>query len=273
MAWISFDVFRTLGFADTLCLKPGDVFRCRDEISAADWVLYPEYWQLNALVYGLKARVFPSEASYRPGHNKIEMSRAFELVAPANTPHTLILSNTPEHAEQAWQDMLLPFVAKLPKASQGAGVWLIDNRDDWNAYLQRSEVIYVQEYLPIDRDIRVVIVGDEVISAYWRLQAEQGFYNNIAKGGQSDHSQIPDAAIQLALHLARSLDINHAGFDIAMVGEHPYVLEFNRLFGNQAVAGGDKAVREAVQAYLLAQSEPTGPNYPRNPPRRLQRVA
>ncbi|WP_193162559.1 ATP-grasp domain-containing protein [Microbulbifer hainanensis] len=276
MSWVSFNVFRTLGFADTLQLKPEEVFAHRTEISAADWVLYPEYWQLNALIYGLKARVFPSEASYRLGHNKIEMTRAFELVAPANTPVTRILANTPENAEILWETMDHPFVAKLPKASQGNGVWLIESAQDWRDYLERTDVLYVQEQLPIDRDIRIVVVGDQVIASYWRLQAAQGFYNNVSKGGFVDRSPVPQAAIDLALYLARTLDINHAGFDIAMVGNHPYVLEFNRLFGNQGIEGGDAHLRAVIREYLLQHSVPTGPNFPSRPTaprRRLKRVA
>lgn len=276
MAWVSFDVFRTLGFADTLQLKPEQIFNHRDEISAADWVLFPPYWQLNALTYGLKARVFPSEASYRLGNNKIEMTRAFELVAPANTPLTRILANTPSNTAQLWEDMTLPFVAKLPKAAGGDGVWLIESRGDWQNYLAISDTLYVQEYLPIDRDIRVVIIGDTVVAAYWRQQSARGFYNNVAKGGFIDHSPVPVAAVELALRLAQNLDINHAGFDIAMVGSHPYVLEFNRLFGNQGIAGGDVALREAIRDYLARQSTPTGPHFPirpATPRRRLRRAA
>ncbi|MFC6633396.1 ATP-grasp domain-containing protein [Microbulbifer taiwanensis] len=275
MSWVSFNVFRTLGFADTLQLKPGEVFRYRADIGAADWVLFPEYWQLNALVYGLKARVFPSEASYRLGHNKIEMTRAFELVAPANTPVTRIAANTPENATGLWEQMDHPFVAKLPKASQGNGVWLIESLQDWRDYLAGTDVLYVQELLPIDRDIRIVIIGDQVIAAYWRLQAAQGFYNNVARGGFVDRSPVPRAAVDLALHLAQALEINHAGFDIAMVGGHPYVLEFNRLFGNQGIEGGDARLREAILDYLLQQSVPTGPNFPSRPtsPRRRLRQA
>ena len=276
MAWVSFDIFRSLGFADTLQLKPEHVFKYRNEISQAQWVLFPEYWQLNALVYGLRARVFPSEASYRLGHNKVEMSRAFELVAAANTPLTLIRANTPEDADTLWSEMNLPFVAKLPKASQGNGVWLIESRQDWRDYLARTDTLYVQEYLPIDRDIRIVIIGDQVISAYWRQQAARGFYNNVSKGGFVDYSPVPQAAIDLALHLAKTLDINHAGFDIAMVGNHPYVLEFNRLFGNQGIEGGDVRLKAAIVEYLCRQSEPTGPHFPNrpvSPRRRLKRVA
>ncbi|MCX2781024.1 ATP-grasp domain-containing protein [Microbulbifer thermotolerans] len=276
MSWVSFNIFRTLGFPDTLQLKPEDVFKYREEISTAEWVLFPEYWQLNALIYGLQARVFPSEASYRLGHNKIEMTRAFELVAPANTPYTRILANTPENAEHLWNEMDQPFVAKLPKSSQGNGVWLIESLQEWRDYLSKSDVLYVQEQLPIDRDIRIVVIGDQVITAYWRLQAAQGFYNNVSKGGLIERSPVPEAAVALALHLARTLDINHAGFDIAMVGGHPYVLEFNRLFGNQGIEGGDAKLREVIQDYLQRQSTPTGPNFPSRPSsprRRFNRAA
>jgi ribosomal protein S6--L-glutamate ligase len=265
MAWISFDIFRTLGFSDTLQLKPDQIFKHKDDISRADWVLFPQYWQLNALIYGLNAKVFPSQASYLLGHNKIEMTRAFEVVAPANIPHTEIRANTPSNADELWELMLQPFVAKLPKASQGSGVWLIQTRSDWKAYLERSDILYVQEYLPINRDIRVEIIGDQVICAYWRLQSDQGFYNNVAKGGVINHSPVPTQAITLALHLATSLDINHAGFDIAMVGDHPYVFEFNRLFGNQGLDGGDKKIREAIIDYLNRQQQPTRPNFPNAP--------
>nr|WP_282450030.1 hypothetical protein [Microbulbifer sp. CAU 1566] len=231
---------------------------------------------MNALTCGLKARVFPSESSYRLGHNKIEMTRAFELVAPGNTPSTRIVANTPENAQHLWETMDHPFVAKLPKAARGSGVWLIEGREDWHAYLEKTDVLYVQEWLPIDRDIRIVIVGDQVVTAYWRLQAAQGFYNNVSKGGFVDRSPVPQAAIDLALYLARTLEINHAGWDIAMVGGHPYVIEFNRLFGNQGIEGGDARLRETILQYLQQSSVPTGPNYPTRPAtprRRLKRVA
>ncbi|MBW2941020.1 ATP-grasp domain-containing protein [Zhongshania aquimaris] len=276
MAWISFDVFRTLGFNDTLQLKPEQIFKHKDDITSADWVLYPEYWQLNALIYGLKAKVFPSQASYLLGHNKIEMTRAFEVVAPANIPQTEIRANTPGNADELWELMLLPFVAKLPKASQGSGVWLIQTRADWKAYLERTDILYVQEYLPINRDIRVVIIGDQVVCAYWRLQSDQGFYNNVAKGGVIDQSPVPAQAVNLALHLATSLSIDHGGFDIAMVSDHPYVFEFNRLFGNQGIEGGDQKIREAIIDYLHRKREPTQPNFPKAPAngrKRLHRVA
>lgn len=265
MRLVSFNVFRTLGFPDTTVLKPEDFLRHKPLLKEADWVLFPEYWQLNALVHGLGARVFPSVASYRIGHDKVEMTRAFQTVAPEHTPWTRIAANGPAERDDLWASMPLPFVAKLPKASMGEGVWLIESRSDWQRYCERTDVLYVQEYLPIDRDVRVVVVGDRVLTAYWRTQSDQGFYNNVSRGGVIDYSPVPEAATRLALSLARELGVDHAGFDIALVEGYPYVLEFNRLFGNRGLSRGDE-LREAILGYLEKSSRPDDPDGPNRGP-------
>ncbi len=264
MKLVSFDVLRTAGFPDTHHLKPRDFFRHQEALREADRVLFPEYWQLGPLQYGLNCRVFPSEATYRIGHDKIEMTRAFEVVAPANTPLTLIEANDETGRHHVWQNMPLPFVAKNPKASMGEAVWLIESRQDWQRYCEQANVLYAQEYLPIDRDLRIVIVGDRIISAYWREQAPQGFYNNLARGGHISTAPLPPQALQLALQVASALGIDHAGFDIAMVDNHPYLLEFNRLFGNRGV--DDRLVREAILDYLRRDNTPKRPDGPGDKP-------
>ena len=264
MRLISFDVFRTLGFDNTTYIKPSHFFAYKAEIQTADWVLFPEYWQANALVYGLKSRIFPSQASYLIGHNKIEMTRAFESVVPEHVPVTHIAPNTPVEADRVWELMDLPFVVKLPKASMGEGVWLVETPQDWRDYLARTDVIYAQEQLPIERDIRIVVVGNQCVTAYWRCQSDRSFHNNVARGGHIDFSPVPQAAIDLALRTAALLDVNHAGFDVAMVGGHPYLLEFNRLFGNQGIAGGGDVLRAAIMNYLQAEADPSlDPDRPR----------
>ena len=259
MHLVSFNVFRTLGLPNTTVLKPEQFLRHRELLMEADWVLFPEYWQLNALVHGLKCRVFPSIASYRIGHDKVEMTRAFQTVAPGHTPWTLIEANEPHQRDRLWAAMPHPFVAKLPKASMGEGVWLIETRADWRRYCEATDVLYVQEYLPIDRDARVVVIGDRVLTAYWRTQADQGFYNNVARGGRIDSSPVPAVVTDLALKLARDLEVDHAGFDIALVDGYPYVLEFNRLFGNQGLGTGS-ALQDAIFDYLCQQAQPEDPD-------------
>ncbi|MFE8072238.1 hypothetical protein QQM79_14370 [Marinobacteraceae bacterium S3BR75-40.1] len=261
MNLISFDAYRTLHFPATRFIKPELYLNHREELQQADWVLFPEYWQVNALVFGLKCRIFPSLPSYLIGHDKVAMTRAFNAVAPANTPWTLIEANGPQEREMIWDTLPHPFVAKLPKASMGEGVWLIENRADWQRYCEITNVLYAQEYLPIDRDIRVIVVGNQVVSAYWRHQAEQGFYNNVARGGWIDHGQVPDSALELALRVSQQLGVDHAGFDIAMVGTHPFLLEFNRLFGNQGIRPAT-LLRDRILAHLGRLSSPDDPGDP-----------
>lgn len=273
MNLVSFNLFRTLGLPNATFVKPEDLQRLPQvyapQVQAADWVLFPEYWQLNGILYGLNGRIFPSEASYRVGHNKIEMTRACQLLKPRHLPTTWIESNTAENAEQIWDKMDLPFVAKLPKASQGDGVWLIESRTDWQAYLARTDVLYAQEYLPINKDLRIVIVGDKVLSAYWRLQSDRSFHSNVSRGGRVCLDEVPQNALDFALELAKALNVNHAGFDIAMVGGHPYFLEFNRLFGNQGIPGGGKTITDAILHYLQkhhTEHDPLQPTEPHDVP-------
>ena len=275
MKLLSFDALRTLSFPAHDHLKPDQYWRHKALIQAADFVLFPEYWQLNALIYGLGARVFPSEASYRIGHNKIEMTRVFQTVCPANTPDTLIL----QKADGALNDVLevfdYPFVAKIPKSSRGEGVFLIENSADWVRYFNQTDTIYAQEYLPIDRDLRLVLLGNKVVGGYWRLQAEQGFYNNLAQGGTMMAGHLPIEAVQLVEGFARQTGVDHAGFDVAMVGRHPYLIEFNRLFGTKgvnAIIGDTTGYILDYLAQRLANERPIKPTTPSRK-RRLRSVA
>ncbi len=265
MDLISFDALRTLPVAGLGYVKPERMFAELERIRRADGALFPEYWQVNALVYGLKMRIFPSQATYLIGHDKIEMTRCFQAVAPEHVPYTLIEANTEINAERVWERMPLPFVAKIPRSSMGNGVFLIETPGQWREYLQRSPVIYAQEYLAIDRDLRVVWVGDRIVGGYWRLQAEQGFYNNVAKGGSIEQGIVPLAAKRLVRRLARGLDINYGGFDIAMMGSHPYVFEFNRSFGNQGLSGMQDKTTRAMLDYLAKRWGYSGPGRPRTP--------
>jgi len=112
-----------------------------------------------------------------------------------------------------------------------------------------------------------------VVDSYWRLQAAQGFYNNVAQGGAVDRSiPIPDAAVHLVQQVASTLGVNYAGFDVAMVGNHPYLLEFNRLFGTRGVAGGQGAIKNLIWDYLQKELVPPKPFQPKHA-RKLRWVA
>ncbi|SEI44710.1 ribosomal protein S6--L-glutamate ligase [Allopseudospirillum japonicum] len=267
MKLISFDALRTLNFPAHTYIKPELYLAHLEAIQDADWLLFPEYWQLPALHFALGARIFPSYASYALGHSKIEMTRAFSACAPEHLPFTLIKANTDENAELIWQQMPLPFVAKIPKSARGQGVFLIETRADWQAYLAMTPCLYAQEYLPLDRDLRLIVIGHKVVGGYWRIQPEGGFHTNIAQGGQVMAGTLPTAAVDLVERVSAQLDIDHAGFDVAMLGQYPYLLEFNRIFGTQGVQDLYGDFNQHILTYLFKQTEhdPSSPNSPNRP--------
>jgi len=251
MRIITFDALRCLDIPGVHYIKPEQYLNHLPEIAQAEWVLFPEYWQVNALYYGLGARLFPSIASYHIGHDKIEQTRAFQLACPNNIPDTQILENSPENTERLWDDLVTPFVAKDPRSSEGRGVFLVEERRQWRDYCAQSPVLYVQELLPIDRDLRLVLVGKKVVAGYWRLQSPDGFHNNVAQGGTLDFSPLPASAVQLVEQVAHRLDLDHGGFDVAMVGNHPYIIEYNRLCGNQGLVEQGIRIGAMINDHLL----------------------
>ena len=235
MHLISFDPLRTLDIPTAKPVKPENWLSAKKDIIKADWILFPEYWQVNALVYAWKKRIFPSINSYHLGHDKIEMTRAFEAVCPANVPITLILPATDSAEEQILETFRFPIVAKEVRSSMGCGVRLLQTRSDLRDYITNNSVLYLQEYLPIDRDLRVVVIGQKVVAAYWRIAAEGCFHNNVAQGSLVSFDAIPAGVVEFVEQVAVTLGVNHAGFDVAVVDGWFYLFEFNVRFGTQAL--------------------------------------
>ncbi len=257
MNFVTFNPFRTIGIPNIKYVKPEHMFEEREKIDTADFCLFPENWQVNALVYGMKKEIYPSIQSIQMGFNKIEVTRALWSVCPKNVPQTLILGRNAENVNKVLQTFPFPFVAKEIRNSMGKGVFLIENKEQFDTYVENNPYFYVQEFLPIDRDLRVCFVGDEVILAYWRINDRNTFKNNVAQGARISFENIPDKAIELVTTVARQLDINHAGFDLVFVNDRIYILEFNILFGNQGFQQSGISVEQKIFSYLKKKIETT----------------
>jgi ribosomal protein S6--L-glutamate ligase len=254
MRLISFDAFRGMHIPGIRTFKPEDWFARKNEVRESDWILFPAYWQVNTLVYGWKKKIFPSINSYHLGHNKIEMIRAFNAVRPDNTPFTRILPATDRAREQILDEFNFPFVAKDVLSSMGQGVYLIRNAKDFQAYARERETYYVQEYLPIQRDLRIIYVGESLVLGYWRTAPAGAFHNNISQGGTISYADVPQEALDLVAETAQAMGIDHAGFDVAEVDGQFYFLEFNVFFGGEALHRQGISLAPRIYNYLLAQS-------------------
>jgi ribosomal protein S6--L-glutamate ligase len=261
MRLVTFDAFRTLSLSQRMPvrqIKADHFLRHRAEILQADWVLFPQTWQLNVLSYVWKKRVFPSPVSYDIGYDKIEQTRAFEALVPQHVPLTLILPTSESGQEEALDVLGLPLVVKEPRSSMGRGVRLIETRAELRAWCAQHTVLYAQELLPLtaddersgNGDLRIVWVGDRVVSAYWR-RGGNGLLHNLSQGGSADFAEIPEPALALVAQVATELGINHAGFDVAWVSGHPYLLEMNVLFGHDGLQQQGVDLGAAIADWLM----------------------
>ncbi len=192
--------------------------------------------------------IFPSIASYIHLGDKIRQLALFRYLN-IPMPRTRILGGSRQaRRRQIVECFSFPFVAKIPEASgRGTGVFFIDSYEALDEYLACSSGLsYIQEYLPIERDLRVVIVGSRAVHSYWKVSSPENFRTNVAQGGTVDFRDIPDEAVELALRAARSGGIDYAGFDLCFYKGEWMVLEANMNFGTEGLEAAGISLKEML---------------------------
>lgn len=188
-------------------------------------------------------------------------------------PNTLIFPRVEtlrgDHPQMEHQTPELPpypFVLKGTWGGEGKQVWLIKGREELEEKLQMlqnlefhgSSGFIIQEYIgSLERDLRVVVIGDQVFS-YWRKGL--GFLHNIAQGGEIDSLSDPDLqerGREKVKKFCLQSGINLAAFDLVFLpGENdPFFLEINYTFGRKGLGGSERfygLLRNAVDNWLSA---------------------
>ncbi len=199
-----------------------------DLLRSADTIYYPSsLYEDVFLVMG--KRVFPANY-YRYMGDKIKQTELFTLL---NIPHPRTRFYSGNHlADKILADFSFPFIAKIPRgSSKGRGVFLIKNHEDLLHYLNGCSPAYVQEYLPVDRDLRVVLEGNQVVHAYWRIAPPGEFRNNVSVGGRISFEDIPADALRFAEHVANLCRFDEVGLDVCICDNRHLVLEANMVYG------------------------------------------
>jgi len=175
---------------------------------------------------------FPSYHTYKCVQDKIKQTVLFELLQLPH-PRTRVFYGNRQKKTIA-DYFCFPFIAKIPRGSaMGRGVFFIRNAGDLKLYLEQTDVAYIQQYLAVDRDIRIVIIGDQIRHAYWRIIPPDEFRSNVAVGGAISLDLVPQKALDLALHTARSCRWDDVGIDICEHEGRYYVLEANMKYGKE----------------------------------------
>lgn len=202
-----------------------------DLIRNAGKIYYPSQFYVD-LFDAIGKETFPSYHTYKCVQDKIKQTVLFELL---KIPHPRTRMFYGKRQKMTINEHFkAPFIAKIPRGSaMGRGVFLIQNRTELVNYLEHTDVAYIQEYLPVDRDIRVVVIGQRVVHSYWRIAPQNEFRSNVALGGRVSLNSVPGEAIELALYTARCCGWDDVGIDICRFKGRYYVFEANMKYGKE----------------------------------------
>ena len=225
---------RSCGNVRTIGVRPNFTDYSEEEvrwIRDADKIYYPTAFYAD-LFDAVGKATFPSYHTYKCVQDKIKQSALFQMAGLPH-PRTRVFYGKRQKSKIR-ETFSYPCIAKEPRGSaMGRGVYLIGNDADLDAYNQDRHVAYIQQYLPIDRDVRVVVIGSKVVHAYWRIAGAGEFRTNLARGGRISLEAVPEAAIALAQRAAHVCGWDDVGMDICCHDGQFTILEANMKYGRE----------------------------------------
>ncbi len=221
----------------------------QNKIQEANKIYFPT--SLFSEMFSIMGKeMFPSIQTYRFLGDKIKQTLLFQLLG-LPTPKTRFYFGPKQQASIA-SDFSFPFIAKKARtSSQGYGVWLIHDQQELNYYLSYNQPAYIQEFLPVQRDFRVVIIGNEIVHAYQRIPAEGSFKANISQGGSIGLENIPEEALDLALKAAKMCGFDLVGMDICESSGSFYLFEANMKFGTKGFQSAGLRYKDILEQKVM----------------------
>ena len=269
--------FHPLFEADKNIICAGRKPNARDlaAIKAAKAVILSQgcYRSLYEMARANCSKVFPNyDARFKyPGKiGQINLFRAINVSHPATEICLNVAAFQKKYGEKPGKlPFQFPLVLKLNWGGEGDTVYLVTSLK--NLLNQLTQTIrfentgqtgfLLQEYIPCrGMTLRVVVIGQHIIS-YWRIsQNSDNFYTNLGKGAVIDSAAEPalqNKAIALVKNMCQKTGINLAGFDVIFSSEtqdpDPMLLEINYFFGRKGLGGSEafyKILLGEIRAWL-----------------------
>lgn len=185
--------------------------------------------------------------------------RSLQVLARAGVglPKT-VFTNFPTDVEHVIEKVGgTPLVLKLLEGTQGLGVVLAETQNAATSVIEafhglKARVI-AQEFIKESggADIRVFIVGGNVVGAMRRQGKEGEFRSNLHRGGSASIIELTDEEENTALRAARAMGLGIAGVDMLQSSNGPLVLEVNSSPGLEGIeAATNKDIAKEIIRYV-----------------------
>jgi len=235
----------------TLGVKPNFLDyspRERDLILRSERILFPTLNYAQFLTT-MGKKIFPNLETYLYADEKIKQTTLFYMLGIPH-PRTRIYYHL--HHQGILRDFSFPFIGKIARRSaRGRGVFLIRSEKELEAYLSLTNIAYIQEFLPHERDLRVVLINYQPVLAYWRVRRTENFRSNLSQGGMISFDDIPQQGLETAHESAKKCKFNDVGLDLIRSKNTWYVIEANMKYGRKGLAMKGLDLKEIMRKKLL----------------------
>lgn len=121
------------------------------------------------------------------------------------------------------------FVMKKIDGSQGLGVYLIENEEDYNnAFDEINDEYFCQEFIDLSygKDIRVYVLGNKVLGCVKRI-SDNSFKSNYSLGGRVEKCELNDSIKEISINAAKAIGLDFCGIDLLFTKDSFTVCEVN----------------------------------------------
>jgi glutathione synthase/RimK-type ligase-like ATP-grasp enzyme len=75
--------------------------------------------------------------------------------------------------------------------------------------------MYMQDFVPMEADIRVMLIGHKPVCAFWRRAPEGEWLTNTSQGGSMDYMNVPKSVLDLAVKVSKAAKAEYWACDVA----------------------------------------------------------
>ncbi len=167
-----------------------------------------------------------------------------------------VFTAMPENVDSAIRILgnSFPMILKTLQSTQGEGVLLGENRASVqslaSSFLRLKEQILLQRFVRESngKDIRVFVVGEEVVATIERSAQPGEFRSNLHRGADARKINITEEERDIAIRAAMLMGLKVAGVDLLRSELGPQVLEVN---ASPGLEGIEKATKVDIAGHII----------------------
>jgi ribosomal protein S6--L-glutamate ligase len=174
-----------------------------------------------------------------------------------------VLVNNPEKAVLAFDklDTKFPVIMKTLRGSKGVGVLFVESEKSLDSIVQliykqdEDTDLLLQEYIPTDYDVRVLVLGGKVLATMKRPVIEGDFRSNVSQGSKPEKIKLTEIEIEASLLAAKAVNGLWTAVDFIpsknREKDPPFVIEVNSSPGTEGIeeASGQNISKEIIQFF------------------------